>query len=168
MQNRLRRWAKDLLVLALLAIVLMWGMDQLRKPELPENVSRISLQTLDGEIASLADISQTKPVLLYVWATWCGVCRYTTPAVERLSQEGANVVSVALRSGDDRQLAQWVEKKRLTMPVVNDARGELSRRWQVSVTPTLVVISRGQVVSVTTGWTSYWGMRARLWWSGFQ
>ncbi len=31
------------------------------------------------------------------------------------------------------------------------------------VTPTLVVISQGEVKSVTTGWTSGWGMRLRLW-----
>jgi Thiol-disulfide isomerase and thioredoxins len=166
MRSKLRRWLKDLVVLLLLAMALMWGMDQMRKPELPENVSGIALQTLDGETHSLAELSQKKPLLLYVWATWCGVCRYTTPAVEQLSQEGQNVLSVALRSGDDNQLAQWMAKKGLTLPVVNDPRGELSAHWQVSVTPTLVVISQGQVVNVTTGWTSYWGMRARLWWSG--
>lgn len=166
MRSKLRRRLKDLVVLLLLAMALMWGMDQLRKPELPENVSGIVLQTLDGETHSLAELSQKKPLLLYVWATWCGICRYTTPAVEQLSQEGQNVLSVALRSGDDSQLAQWMTKKHLTLPVVNDPRGALSARWQVSVTPTLVVISQGQVVNVTTGWTSYWGMRARLWWSG--
>ncbi|UYW73661.1 protein disulfide oxidoreductase [Pseudocitrobacter faecalis] len=166
MRSKLRRWLKDLVILLLLAMALMWGMDQLRKPELPENVSGITLQTLDGETHSLAALSQKKPLLLYVWASWCGVCRYTTPAVAQLSQEGQNVLSVALRSGDDNQLAQWMAKKHLTLPVVNDPRGELSARWRVSVTPTLVVISQGQVVNVTTGWSSYWGMRARLWWGG--
>ena len=46
---------------------------------------------------------------------------------------------------------------------VNDASGELAREWDVKVTPTLVVIYRGEVKSVTTGWTSSWGMRLRLW-----
>lgn len=168
MRRKVTRWLKDLLVLILFAIALMWGMDRLRNPELPDNFSELTLQTLDGQSRSLAELSEEKPVLLYVWATWCGVCRYTTPAVETLAQEGANVLSVALRSGDDRQLAQWMGKKGLTMPVVNDRRGELSRRWQISVTPTLVVVSRGRAVSVTTGWTSYWGMRARLWWGELQ
>lgn len=154
-------------MLAVLAIVLMWGMDQLRKPELPENFSGMALHTLEGEAVDMAAMSESRPLLLYVWATWCGVCRYTTPAVERLTKEGANVMSVALRSGDDRQLAQWREKKQLTLPVVNDAQGTLSQQWKIGVTPTLVVISKGEAVAVTTGWTSYWGMRARLWWAGF-
>ena len=49
------------------------------------------------------------------------------------------------------------------MPTVNDASGELAREWDVKVTPTLVVISHGEVKSITTGWTSGWGMRLRLW-----
>lgn len=165
MRNKLRRWLKDLVVLFVLAMVLMWGMDQFRKPTLPENLQAISLQTLEGENLSLAELSEQKPLLVYVWATWCGVCRYTTPAVEKLAQENGNVLSIALRSGDDSQLALWMHKKSLTMPVVNDSRGDISQRWQVSVTPTLVIISQGKVVNVTTGWTSYWGMRARLWWA---
>ncbi|MNT86119.1 hypothetical protein D3C72_2263670 [compost metagenome] len=52
------------------------------------------------------------------------------------------------------------------MPVVNDPRGKLSAQWQIGVTPTLVFISKGQVVQSTTGWTSYWGMKLRLWWAG--
>ncbi|MFV5907535.1 protein disulfide oxidoreductase, partial [Klebsiella oxytoca] len=48
-------------------------------------------------------------------------------------------------------------------PTINDASGQLSQGWEVQVTPTLIVISRGEVKSVTTGWTSNWGMRLRLW-----
>lgn len=51
----------------------------------------------------------------------------------------------------------------MTLPTVNDPSGQLARQWDIQVTPTLVVISQGEVKSVTTGWTSSWGMRLRLW-----
>lgn len=51
----------------------------------------------------------------------------------------------------------------MTLPTVNDPSGQLARQWDIRVTPTLVVISQGEVKSVTTGWTSGWGMRLRLW-----
>ena len=54
-------------------------------------------------------------------------------------------MSITLRSGDDAKLERWVEKKQLTVPVINDERGALSQQWQVSVTPTLVVVSKGQL-----------------------
>ena len=114
----------------------------------------------------IAALSQERPLLIYVWATWCSICRYTTPAVNQLAEEGGNVVSIAMRSGDNAKLARWVDKKQLKMPVINDENGALSQAWQVSVTPTLVIVSKGNVVSTTTGWTSYWGLKIRMWWAG--
>lgn len=76
-------------------------------------------------------------------------------------------MTVALRSGDGPQVEHWLRKKGYQMPVINDATGQLSAQWQVSVTPTLVVLYRGKMVQHTSGWTSYWGMKARLWLAAF-
>lgn len=105
-----------------------------------------------------------RPLLVYFWASWCGVCRFTTPDVARLAGEGEQVITVAPRSGDDRQVARWLEKKKVVFVTIGDADGNLSRNWQVSVTPTIAVLHKGEIVSSTTGWTSYWGMKLRLWW----
>ncbi len=94
---------------------------------------------------------------------WCGVCRYTTPSVASLAADSGNVLTVALRSGDNVTLEKWLTRKKLALPTVNDPSGQLARQWDIQVTPTLVVISQGEVKSVTTGWTSGWGMRLRLW-----
>ena len=74
-----------------------------------------------------------------------------------------SVMTIALRSGNDGEVSRWLSRKRVTFPVVNDSGGEISRNWEISVTPTLVVVSKGQVVTTTSGWTSYWGMKLRLW-----
>lgn len=166
MRSKWRRWLREILLMLLIAAAVIWGVDQLRKPELPASFFAVPVQTLDGERPSIAALSAERPLLIYVWATWCAICRYTTPAVEKLTQEGGNVLSVALRSGDDVRLAQWMAKKGLTLPVVNDPRGVLAQEWQVGVTPTLVFVFKGEVKGTTTGWSSYWGMKLRLWWAG--
>lgn len=165
MRSKLRRWMRELVVLLLLAMAAMWGMDQLRKPVLPADFSGMPMQTLTGSQVDLAALSADRPLLLYIWATWCGICRYTTPAVDAMAEQGANVMTLAMRSGDDQELTRYLQKRQLSMPVINDARGNLARQWQVGVTPTLVVISKGKVVTATTGWTSAWGMKLRLWWA---
>ncbi|MFJ3459119.1 protein disulfide oxidoreductase [Scandinavium goeteborgense] len=166
MRAKLKRWLREGVVLLLIAAAAMLVMDQFRQPALPATFVSTPLQTLDGKPVSLAEMSQDRPLLVYVWATWCGVCRYTTPSVAKIAEEGGNVISVALRSGDDATLSNWLARKHYAMPTVNDASGQLSRSWQVQVTPTLMIISKGEVKSVTTGFTSGWGMKLRLWWAG--
>ncbi len=161
---RLKRWLREAAVLVLIAAAIIWGMDWLRAPQLPAGLAQQPLTTLQGEV-NLATLSQDKPVLVYVWATWCGVCKLTTPTVAALSQSGTQVVSVALRSGDDSRVATWLEKKGLQGPAVNDENGAVSQRWDISVTPTFIVLQQGKVVSTTTGWSSSWGLKLRLWWA---
>ncbi|WON75697.1 protein disulfide oxidoreductase [Serratia sp. UGAL515B_01] len=162
---KLKRWARELLILLLLVASVIFVIDWWRAPQAPPSFNQQLLQTLDGESVSLAQLSQDKPLLVYFWASWCGVCRFTTPSVSKLAANGGNVLTVALRSGNDQQVEQWLARKRLKLPVVNDEQGEIASRWQVGVTPTFVVISRGKLVQSTTGWTSEWGMKLRLWWA---
>ncbi|MGR5931081.1 protein disulfide oxidoreductase [Enterobacter asburiae] len=164
--SRLRRWVREGIIFVLLTLAVVWGVDRYRKPTLPASFSATPMQSIDGNIHDIAALSQERPLLIYVWATWCSICRYTTPSVNKLAKEGGNVVSIAVRSGDNAKLARWVEKKQLKIPVINDENGALSQQWQVSVTPTLVIVSKGHVVSTTTGWTSYWGLKLRMWWVG--
>jgi hypothetical protein len=117
------------------------------------------MQSIDGKMHDIAALSQERPLLIYVWAT--GAAFAVTRRLRLISwQKRGNVVSIAMRSGDNAKLARWVEKKQLKMPVINDENGALSQAWQVSVTPTLVIVSKGNVVSTTTGWTSYWGLKS--------
>lgn len=165
MVAKLRRWLREgLLLLALLAGAMLL-MDAWRAPQLPPSFDSVPLQTLDGEVVTLAALSEQQPVLLYFWASWCGVCRFTTPDVARLRAEGENVMTIALRSGSEAEVTRWLSRKGVAFPVINDKDGEISRRWDISVTPTLVVMSQGRVVSSTSGWSSYWGMKLRLWWA---
>lgn len=166
MRSKLTRWLREGIVWLLIAAATVLVVDQFRKPALPATFISTPLQTLDGESVDLAKLSQDKPLLIYVWATWCGVCRYTTPSVAEMAGEGKNVITVALRSGEDAALSQWLAKKRYAMPTVNDPQGQIAKSWQVQVTPTVLIVSRGEVKSITTGYTSGWGMKLRLWWAG--
>lgn len=165
MVSKLRRWLREGLILLALLVVVTVLVDAWRAPQVPPSFDSTPLQTVDGETVTLAKLSEEKPVLLYFWASWCSVCRFTTPDVARLHQEGVNVMTIALRSGSEADVSRWLTRKNVTFPVINDASGEISRRWEISVTPTLVIVSKGEVVSTTSGWTSYWGMKLRLWWA---
>ncbi|MGB9097484.1 protein disulfide oxidoreductase [Erwinia sp.] len=160
-----RRIVRDVLLLAIMLVVMFTVIDFFRAPQAPSGFAEAPLHTIDGKDVTLAELSTKKPLLVYFWASWCGICRYTTPDVMKLRDNGANVLTVALRSGDDGRVVRYLNGKHLTLPVVNDPQGTMAASWDVSVTPTLLIVSNGKVVQSTTGWTSYWGMKLRLWWA---
>ncbi|MFM4939062.1 protein disulfide oxidoreductase [Aeromonas enteropelogenes] len=162
---RWQRWGKEALWLLLMALVISTLLDLWRSPTLPEGAMSAPITLQGGTTTDLATLSRGKPLLVYYWASWCGVCRFTTPTVETLWQEGENVLTVALRSGSDAQLREGMAKKGLTFPTHNDESGALAARWQVGVTPTFLIVKDGTLVSSTTGWSSGLGLTLRLWWA---
>ena len=73
----------------------------------------------------------TIPVLVDLWAPWCGPCRMVSPALERLAQGFAG---------------------QLKLVKVNvDEAPDVSRRFAVQGIPTLVLMSKGNVVHRQTG-----------------
>ncbi|WP_265451745.1 protein disulfide oxidoreductase [Aeromonas salmonicida] len=166
--HRLRRWGKEALWLLLFGVVISTALDFWRSPALPEGSPLPTLTLQDGTTADLQAMSRERPLLVYYWASWCAVCRFTTPTVEQLWQDGENVLTVALRSGNTQQLSKGMGKKGLTFPTHNDERGDLAARWQVSVTPSFLIVKDGKVMSTTTGWSSGLGLKLRLAWASLQ
>ena len=124
---------RQILIWLLIVAAVSLAVDYLRRPALPQNFSSMPLQTLDGRTVDLAAMSHERPLLLYVWATWCGVCRYTTPSVATLANDGGNVMTVALRSGDNAALARWLAHKKMVGGAGHaDPYRYLARRGEVS------------------------------------
>jgi thioredoxin len=71
------------------------------------------------------------PVLVEFYATWCGSCRRFAPTLEELAAEFAGRVPVVKVNADENP--------------------ELVRRYGVSSTPTLVLISDGQPAATLVG-----------------
>ncbi|OSK88010.1 protein disulfide oxidoreductase [Escherichia coli] len=165
MHCKLLRWLRESMILVLLLTSVLLVIDAWRAPQIPADFGSAPLQTLDGKNVTLAALSEERPLLLYIWASWCGVCRFTTGKVAALSASGENVMTIAYRSGSSHEVSRGLSRKGGAFPVINDVDGAISRLWGINVTPTFVVISKGRVISTTSGWTSSWGMKLRLWWA---
>ena len=158
-----RRWPARLRRLSLQLLLLMGfaaALDWYRAPD-ARAVAMTRLATTSGALVDFQ--AQRQPTLLYVWAEWCGYCRHTSPAIERLHRSGYRVVSVAMQSGPDAQLHAYMRAHGLSFPVVNDPDGAISQSLGVGVTPTIAIVSDGRMRLATSGWTSEVGLRLRLW-----
>jgi len=90
-------------------------------------------------------------VLLNVWATWCGPCRYEIPALEKLHQKyggrGFKVIGISIDEGESQPVKQFVTDNAVRYPVALDPDGKAANLFQTSVIPTSVLIDRkGKVI----------------------
>ncbi|MCX2928994.1 thioredoxin [Mycobacterium sp. CVI_P3] len=80
------------------------------------------------------------PVLVDLWAPWCGPCRTVSPALEQLATERAG---------------------RLKLVKVNvDNAPQISHRFEVQAVPTLLITQRGKVLARRAGAAPVAALRA--------
>lgn len=110
------------------------------------------------------------PTLVYFWASWCAVCQTTSNSVSTLAKKTKNdtisgqVISVALSSGRDNEITRYQQQQGYQFKTINDDQGLISQQWGVAVTPSFFIIdTQGNIHSTSTGITSPWGMKLRLW-----
>ena len=84
----------------------------------------------DDDFAEVAEKSPV-PVLVDLWATWCGPCRMVSPALERLATDRAGQLKL--------------------VKVDVDKAPRLSQRFEVRAVPTLMVLRDGEVLARQPG-----------------
>src|SRR5689334_2366760 len=84
----------------------------------------------DTDFTEIVDTSPV-PVLVDLWATWCGPCRMVSPALEQLATE---------RAGQLKLVKVDVDKAPAT-----------SQRFTVQAVPTLLLLDHGRVLGRQSG-----------------
>lgn len=126
----------------------------------------LSNSTLISAINSTETIDYSKgPTLVYFWGSWCPVCKTTSPSVSTLADEGDyQIISIALSSGSHEDIQGYQKEHGYNFKTINDDNGEMSKQWGVAVTPSIFYINQeGEITAISTGMTSLWGMKFRLW-----
>ena len=120
----------------------------------------ISKHTLSGDHA----VQITQDItLIYFWAEWCGICKMMQSAVSDVLTEYSGI-TVAVKSGTDNHVKQYMQDKQLTWQVINDVDGEIAQQYGIKGVPTLIILNKaGEVAFAVSGYVSGIGMTIRIW-----
>lgn len=113
------------------------GTAQLDKPA-PD----LSIQTMNGKgSVSLASL-QGKIAIIDFWATWCGPCKKSFPALEDLAKKYSDKVVIVGISCDDSKdgVLDWAKAQGATFPIGWDEGHAIAKRWKVEKMPTTYVL----------------------------
>jgi thiol-disulfide isomerase/thioredoxin len=111
--------------------------------------------TLSGQPVALDDL-KGKVVLIDFWATWCGPCRASAPALKKLAEKMKQEPFVLLGVSTDRDEAKlrgYLAREAEPWPQLWDQAGRLSQSFHVSGLPTFLLLDGdGRIVFSTRGW----------------
>ena len=87
----------------------------------------------DADDATFSEVAEaaTVPVIVDLWAPWCGPCRMVSPALEQVA----------------RDLAGHVKLVKVNV----DTSPQVSQRFEAQAIPSLLVLRRGRVAARRTG-----------------
>ena len=161
-RSKHRRWliwgAEILFFVVLFFAVKAWVQRDMISGEAPP----LAGVDLHGQEVSLADY-RGQTVLVHFWATWCRICRLEQGSIESLSRSWP-VLTVATQSGWADEVAEHMAENGLTHTVILDPDGALAARYGVRGVPSsFVVDGNGEIRFRESGFTTNWGLRARLW-----
>ena len=163
-KDKIKKYAKEIALFFLIMTLFANIVSFYRSSEL----NKISLDT--KTLSLLNDTSyrfeKHKPVLLYFWATWCPSCKMQSSNIESISKK-FNVLSIAIKSGDDKQIEEYLKKSNLSFRVHNDTDGEIAKKFNISVFPTTIIYDKkGEIFFSDVGYTTTFGLWLRMWWAG--
>jgi peroxiredoxin len=128
--------------------------------EVRRSAPSFSLKDLDGKFVSLNDF-RGKPILLMFWASWCPSCCEEIPVLEKYfsgRQDQVRILLLAIDGEKEKRVRRYVQKEKITLPVLLDAKEKVARTFGVNFIPVLFLIDReGYIIGKIVGekdWSS--------------
>jgi len=159
---KVKKLLKEIVIFAVMLFVISNVLSYLRSPELKsDTLPQIEVRLIDGSSFKSSDIGG-KPLVIHFWATWCPTCKAEASNIQAISEE-YEVLSIAVKSGSDVDLNNYMRQNGYQFRVLNDIDGKWANTFNVEAFPiTFIFDSKGELRFTEVGYTTTLGLKGRL------
>ncbi len=163
MKEKIKRYTKEIITFFIIMTILANIISLYKSSDL--NNEALSLTNIFLINDSKYELPQEKPILVHIWALWCPTCKVEASNIQTLS-EHYNVLTIAVKSGSNDDINNYMKENDYTFNVVNDKSGFLASDFRVGAFPTTFIYDKDKkLVFSDVGYTSTWGLIIRMWWA---
>ena len=162
LNKKVYRWILEIIIILIILLAVRFWMQRDVVSGIAPNISAVTLKGQQFELYK----DHRRPILVHFWATWCPVCKLEQSNIENTAKD-LPVITIAMQSGDNNELSQFMQDEKLSFDVINDESGVLSKSYNIRGVPVSFIINKeNNIEFVEVGYTTEIGLRMRLWWAG--
>ena len=151
MKNKILKYIKEILVFIITMTIFANGVSLYRSMELNK-----------APLPSSLHAESNKPIMIHFWATWWPVCKVEIDNIQKISTD-YQVITIAVKSGSDEDIQNYLDERDLDFKVINDTDGFLAQQFGVSIYPTTFIYDEDKnMIFSDVGYTSTWGLWLRM------
>lgn len=159
-------WIRDLLIVAVVFFAISEWQTRNMLPE-GEMVSlhHLSMPTLEGEVSGIAT-SPEKYTLVYFFAPWCNVCRYSIGNLDFVDESKVSVARIALDYTSTDAVQQFVDETNIQGNVFLGSE-MIKQNFNVPGYPSYYLLDGNmQIVDRAFGYTTTAKVKLKTWFNG--
>ena len=114
-----------------------------------QSAPAFALSDINGKTWRLPEDLKGKVVAVRFWADWCRSCAEEMPVIEKVynKYKDKGLVILAVHIGEERDSAvKFVNRLKISYPVLLDPRGTATRRYGVTGLPMTFIIDRNGII----------------------
>ncbi|RLA70239.1 MAG: protein disulfide oxidoreductase [Epsilonproteobacteria bacterium] len=161
--NRLKHYLKEIAIFIVVMTIFANILSIYKSSDL--NNEALTLNSITLMNNELYSFKEDKPILIHFWATWCPTCKLEASNIEMISKQ-YEVISVAVNSGSNKEIQNYLNEHGFTFKVVNDQQSIYSSEFKIAAFPTTFIYDKNRnLVFSEVGYTSTIGLYFRMLWA---